>query len=105
VVVNARQLLRRDRRFVGDGKRAVKVKKIARAVSCMCKADGRVGNPKRVVLSKRFFLRARREDGFTRGDTLKSQREGPAWMDSLANGMRGRRRRRENSIGVQLWVA
>jgi len=31
------------------------VKKIARAESRMCKADGQVENPKRVVLSERFL--------------------------------------------------
>jgi hypothetical protein len=59
---------RSDRRFVGDGKRAVEVKKIARAESRMCKADGRVGNPKRVVLSERF-LRDLEERAASPGET------------------------------------
>ena len=45
----------RDRRLVGDDRRAVEVKQIARVDRSMCKADGQVRNPKKVVLSKRFF--------------------------------------------------
>jgi hypothetical protein len=68
VVVSAGQLLRRDRRFVGDGRRAVEVKKIARVEPSMCKAVGRVANLKRVVLSKRF-LRGQEERTASSGET------------------------------------
>jgi hypothetical protein len=49
------------------------VKKIARVELCMCKADGWVEKPKRVVLSERFLYGTGRKNSFIRGETLESR--------------------------------